>query len=421
LPQVIVMENSSNPSLAEVKDLRIGSKLERGIYHPSNSRLLLSQGQVVSKEVIDILVSKMSLTSISYNGNSTDKIRRGLFDEENRSFFGAYVALEEPESARDTIRFRIMNNPKIGTCLKERTVEDFRLTLEGRTTNMAINSLANIIKTLTKSKGKYSLAEFEQLTEPVTLRRYLKQNVRTSLDIGYPESIVDCELIKQFRGDETFPHGLHVAKWAGMIATHLNLFYALKGIEDRYDVVRAVAAGLLHDIGKVKVPENVLYSRERFDKDSPERKEIEKHPAYGLELLLPHQAELGEECIRTAHEHHERKDGKGYPLMKSGGEISRYADLIRCVDIFDALAFKRKYRVDPKTRREVVLSKEDIAALTLLEIYGDTKQFIEGYQRVGLKYSMKDVEKDPYYPIIISIFMLTDMIEASKSQGHQSN
>jgi putative nucleotidyltransferase with HDIG domain len=99
--------------------------------------------------------------------------------------------------------------------------------------------------------------------------------------------------------------------------------------------------GLLHDIGKLSVPEHILQKPGALT--DAEFAEIKRHPGAGLELLR----ELGgfpEQVHRLVHEHHERLDGSGYPRGIDGVEMGIGPRLLAVCDVFDALTSDRCYR-----------------------------------------------------------------------------
>lgn len=99
-------------------------------------------------------------------------------------------------------------------------------------------------------------------------------------------------------------------------------------------------AGLLHDIGKVQIPPEILYKPGKL---TPEEYDIIKmHPIYGEEIVRPI-ASLRYLCP-TIRGHHERWDGKGYPDGLAGEEIPLAARIIAVADVFDALAADRPYK-----------------------------------------------------------------------------
>ena len=99
-------------------------------------------------------------------------------------------------------------------------------------------------------------------------------------------------------------------------------------------------SGLLHDIGKIAVPETVLNKNGKLTEE--EFNLMKCHPVKGVEILKP-LAEF-EECMKGVKYHHERYDGKGYPEGLKGEEIPMVAAIIAVADTFDAMTTDRPYR-----------------------------------------------------------------------------
>ena len=98
---------------------------------------------------------------------------------------------------------------------------------------------------------------------------------------------------------------------------------------------------MLHDLGKIAIPEYVLL------KDGPltdaEYTEVKRHPDFGAELLASVSREFSQiaEVVRA---HHERWDGLGYPYHLKGETIPLMSRIISVVDVFEALTSRRPYR-----------------------------------------------------------------------------
>jgi len=99
-------------------------------------------------------------------------------------------------------------------------------------------------------------------------------------------------------------------------------------------------AGLLHDIGKIGVPEAVL--RKRGDLEPDEWVLMRRHPLIGAQIVSPF--EFFAAGALTIRHHHERCDGSGYPDGLSGEAIPLGARIVAVVDVFDALTSDRPYR-----------------------------------------------------------------------------
>ncbi len=133
-------------------------------------------------------------------------------------------------------------------------------------------------------------------------------------------------------------HTERVTKFALAIADELNskgiIHLPKKFLNDLY------IASLLHDIGKIGVPEQILSKETRLTDE--EFIQIKKHPERGAEILktLPE----FEESLKGVKYHHERYDGKGYPEGLKGEEIPLIAAIVAVADTYDAMTSDRTYR-----------------------------------------------------------------------------
>lgn len=127
-------------------------------------------------------------------------------------------------------------------------------------------------------------------------------------------------------------HSMRVAYYAKMIAKKAG--FPDKAAEAVYNI------GLLHDIGKITVPDEILNKAGRLDDE--EFNVIKKHTSNGSEILK--EIAIAPELAIGAQYHHERIDGRGYPSGKGGDEIPEIAQIIAVADTFDAMYSTRPYR-----------------------------------------------------------------------------
>ena len=127
--------------------------------------------------------------------------------------------------------------------------------------------------------------------------------------------------------DDVYQHSLNVSLMSAVIAKWAKM--------PKHDIDDVLAAALLHDIGKLKIPYEVLNNPKP---STEERKFLRKHAIYGYNILKD---KVTDQIAQVALSHHERYDGTGYPMCQKGLEIPRLARLIAIADIFDELAGKR--------------------------------------------------------------------------------
>ncbi|MFD8530170.1 HD-GYP domain-containing protein [Streptosporangium canum] len=127
-------------------------------------------------------------------------------------------------------------------------------------------------------------------------------------------------------------HCTRVSLASGMIAHEIGMG------SERLRAIRY--AGMLHDVGKLGVPTKVL------QKDGPLTEEefaaIQLHPMRGLEIVRG--IDFLDEAFAGIMHHHERQDGKGYPMGLAGDEIPEFARIIAVADAFDSMTSDRSYR-----------------------------------------------------------------------------
>ena len=128
-------------------------------------------------------------------------------------------------------------------------------------------------------------------------------------------------------------HCLNVAKLAMVLAKSLGM-----GREEMREVA---VCGLLHDVGMMKVKEEVFTKHAALDQE--EWEQVKGHPTEGA-LLLTKEVVLRDVVARVALEHHEKPDGSGYPAGKIKSETHLYARLINVVDTYGAMVSPRAHR-----------------------------------------------------------------------------
>jgi len=108
--------------------------------------------------------------------------------------------------------------------------------------------------------------------------------------------------------------------------------------------------GLLHDVGKIGVPDNVLLKQERLNRE--ERMIMNAHPVLGAEIIAP-VTKLAAELPIIRH-HHEWYNGSGYPDRLIGDEIPKLARILHVADAFEAMTAARPYRMTPLTTEQAL-------------------------------------------------------------------
>jgi len=172
------------------------------------------------------------------------------------------------------------------------------------------------------------LVNVDSVTGKLIRQRFLKALHKT---VGC-NTMEALARVVEFRDPYTAIHQQRVAQLACAIADDMGL------PEDEITGLRL--AGLIHDIGKVHVPAEILCNPGRLSE--PEFNIIKMHPTLGYEVLKD--LDLPWPIAQIIHQHHERIDGSGYPLGLSGEDILLEARILSVADVVEAMASHRPYR-----------------------------------------------------------------------------
>lgn len=127
-------------------------------------------------------------------------------------------------------------------------------------------------------------------------------------------------------------HSIHVSMLSALIGEWLLL--------SENAIYELALAGMLHDIGKVEIPESILKKADSLRPD--EWLMVQNHPEYSFDISKNYKS-LSHDILQAIANHHERMDGSGYPNQLTASEIHPYAKIIAVADVFDAITTKRNY------------------------------------------------------------------------------
>ncbi len=161
------------------------------------------------------------------------------------------------------------------------------------------------------------------------------ENVTTSLMDAIMENDAVALNIDALKvSDEyTFKHSVDVATMAMVIARKANM--------SEVDIHRIGVSGLLHDIGKSQIPGEILNKAGKLTEE--EFTVMKNHSLFGYNMLKE-KDELPQEVLMGVLQHHEKINGKGYPLRLKDKQIFSYAKILSIADIYDALVTERPYK-----------------------------------------------------------------------------
>ena len=168
-------------------------------------------------------------------------------------------------------------------------------------------------------------------------------------DIVTKDEFAASDLFQVLHHDyATFTHSANVAFYCGMLAAELGF--------DRSDIESVTTGGLLHDLGKLDIDEEILCKPGRLNE--LEFRRIRMHPLLGFKKLA-HREDLSEGQLMMTYQHHERLDGKGYPVGSTESDIHPWAKLCAVVDVFEALTSQRPYRTPMPRSKALMLQQRD--------------------------------------------------------------
>jgi putative nucleotidyltransferase with HDIG domain len=159
----------------------------------------------------------------------------------------------------------------------------------------------------------------------------ITDNIMKHLEEG-PDIIKVLEDEKEF-DEYTYTHSLNVALYSMLIGRWLKL--------KKDQIKQLTIAGLLHDIGKIKVPYEILNKKGRLTKE--EFEVIKLHTIYGYDFLKQ-QYSFSEDICQAVLLHHERMDKSGYPYGLGVDQIGLYSRIIAIADVYDAITTTRVYK-----------------------------------------------------------------------------
>lgn len=189
----------------------------------------------------------------------------------------------------------------------------------------------------------------------------------------------------------TYDHSINVSMYC------ISLFKAMKPDAKREELVLAGLGGLLHDLGKIKIPTTIINNPGKLSDEDFDT--IKKHPDFGGELL-----DEGEHCCdgvdfeiirRVIMEHHENYNGTGYPNKIEAKDIHVLARVCAIADFFDAITTKRSYHEVLSTEDALAVMSKSVGRKIDPKIF---EIFCENVNKLGLQGKIKEELPDEFDP-----------------------
>jgi putative nucleotidyltransferase with HDIG domain len=182
-----------------------------------------------------------------------------------------------------------------------------------------LEDLKDVLKNIKDGKG----------INVTNVRKSVKSCVTSIVD--NPNALLWLSKLRN-RDQYTAEHCLNVGIFAIALGRHIGL--------DSDALETLGLCGMLHDVGKIKLDQDLLNKPARLTQEEFEI--IKAHCQYGKEIL-EEDSSLPPEAIEAAYSHHERIDGSGYPIAMEAGSLNLYTRIISIVDTYDAITTNRCY------------------------------------------------------------------------------
>lgn len=212
-----------------------------------------------------------------------------------------------------------------------------------------LNSVLLKIVTKMKKFKEHDLYE-KNLEELVDIKT--KKNTALEIEKSDNYKQVLFALIEIIEGRDTYTgkHSVRVAQYSKLIAAQLGL--------SNEDCEEIYTAGMLHDLGKVAIPDSLLLNPSKLTLD--EYTMIKEHVDIGFTML--NKITMFKEIAQIVNCHHERLDGSGYPNALKGDEVPYKSNIMAVADTFDAMTTHRIYKAR-KTREEALLEINSLSGI----------------------------------------------------------
>ncbi|HEX3022345.1 MAG TPA: HD-GYP domain-containing protein [Lachnospiraceae bacterium] len=262
-------------------------------------------GMVISK---DIFNSSGQLL-VSEGTEITNKVKEML------SFYSIMKISVYDKEVQDTAPVTQNNSTYSQRVKSSKRYQDFK------------NSLSKNIVTFTQD-----ITSFINKQKDIDLNQLCKQPYDVLSKSDTTISVFDMLHNIEEYDDSTYSHSVNVALISNVFGQWLNY--------SQEDIQILTLAGLLHDIGKLMVPEEVIKKPSKLTDE--EFQLIQLHPILGYDNIKNEPIDF--RIKEAVLQHHERCDGSGYPSMLHGNEMHDFAKIIAIADIYDAMTSKRVYR-----------------------------------------------------------------------------
>jgi len=199
----------------------------------------------------------------------------------------------------------------------------------------------------------------------ITGRKEMERQVLEAsrlIDHSRRAAIIGLAKLAEYRDRETGAHLERIREYTRILTTALSDSPGLQHLISPSFLEDITLSSVLHDIGKVGIPDAILCKPDRLEEEEFEI--MKKHCVYGRDVLANACRDAGNVTFLTmgqeiTHYHHEKWDGSGYPEGKSGTDIPLSARIVALADVYDALTSRRCYKqsLAHKRARDIIVAE----------------------------------------------------------------
>lgn len=296
--------------------IKQGMVIDQAIIDRSG-RILIARKTTLDEFLIDAL-QKMKITGIY--------IREG---EEDPEMDGDIELAPEIQVAIEKLTVEDRSKVKLSESVKKRVSEGIKFLYHDTSAPNFIDTAANVTNSLVGS---------------------IMDNEAVALNID----------TLKFSDEYTFQHSVDVATIAMLIAKNSDMSEA--------EIQKIGMAGLLHDMGKSKIPNEILNKAGKLTEE--EFAIMKNHSVFGYQILKE-KGGIPQEVLMGVLQHHEKLNGKGYPMNVAVDKIHPYAKILSIADIYDALVTERPYKkaFSQQDAIEMIMAMTDKLDITFMRSF----------------------------------------------------
>lgn len=320
-----------------IDDLKPGMITARAVITPSG-QLIINKGVELDKKLI-ARIDFYSIESAWIEETQEEILKKETIAEKTRS--------DEPDSIKQPQKIPVESAERV-----EKKVERTEFTKAGNASYSQQIKRSSKFQDFQMAYTMKLLQIKEAMNNLLTATDFnAKEFMTKALDILGSQKLTTIELFDNIHNlrqvdDSIYAHSINVALIARILGTWLKY--------DRETLDQLTIAGLLHDIGKIKIPEDILNKPGKLS--SAEFEIIKMHPTLGYDSV--DHLNLDPRVKEAILKHHERCDGSGYPVGIKADEIDDFTMVIAISDVYDAMTAARKYRA-PLCPFQVIASFEE--------------------------------------------------------------